>query len=74
MGFIGDPLEGIGPKKSFKPLEINPEDIRDSDLPDEVKEHRENTINRWRSQQRFNYDDNERRGIAEAQTKPPFAG
>ncbi len=74
MGFIGDPLEGTSPKKSFKPLEINPEDIRDSDLPDEVKEHRENTINRWRSQQRFNYDDNERRGVAEAQTKPPFAG
>jgi len=31
-------------------------------------------MDRYITERDFNHDDNERRGIAEAQTKPPFAG
>ena len=72
MGFIGDPEEGTSPKKSFKPLDTNPEDIRD--LSDEVKQDNAKTIQRWLTQHRLNRDENERKAIQEAQSKPPFAG
>ena len=75
IGFIGDPEEGTSPKKSFKSLDTNPEDIRDSDLSDEeVREDKAKTIQRWLTQQRLNRDENERKAIEEAQRKPPFAG
>ena len=75
IGFIGVPEEGTSPKKSFKSLDTNPEDIRDPDLSDEeVREDKAKTIQRWLTQQRLNRDENERKAIEEAQRKPPFAG
>ena len=74
IGFTGIPEEGTSPSKSFKPLDINPEEIRDSDISQQLKEDKATYIQRWLTQQRFNRNENERRGVAEAQSKPPFAG
>tara|TARA_X000000368_G_scaffold188195_1_gene148438 strand:+ start:16006 stop:18876 length:2871 start_codon:yes stop_codon:yes gene_type:complete len=74
IGFTGIPEEGTSPSKSFKPLETNLEDIRDSDVSDELKEDKAAYIQRWLTQRRFNRDEKERKAVKEAQSKPPFAG
>lgn len=74
MGFIGIPEEGTSPTKSFKPLDRNLEDIRDTDLSNEVKQDKAAYIQRWFTQHRLNRNENELKGVAEAQRKPPFAG
>ena len=74
MGFIGIPEEGTSPTKSFKPLDRNLEDIRDTDLSNEVKQDKAAYIQRWFTQHRLNRNENESKGVAEAQRKPPFAG
>ena len=74
VGFIGDPLEPTSPTKVFKPLNRNPEDIGVSNASAQNLEDREVSMDRYITERDFNHDDNERRGIAEAQTKPPFAG
>lgn len=74
IGFTGIPEEGTSPSKSFKPLDTNLEEIRDSDISEQLKEDKATYIQRWLTQQRLNRDENERRAIKEAQSKPPFSG
>ena len=74
VGFIGDPLEPTSPTKVFKPLNRNPEDIGVSNASAQNLEDREVSMDRYMTEVEFKDRDDERKGIAEAQTKPPFAG
>ena len=74
VGFIGDPLEPTSPTKVFKPLNRNPEDIGVSNSSAQNLEDEEVSMNRYMTEVGFKDRDDERKGIAEAQTKPPFAG
>ena len=74
VGFIGDPLEPTSPTKVFKPLNRNPEDIGVSNASAQNLEDREVSMDRYMTEVEFKDRDDERKGVAEAQTKPPFAG
>ena len=74
VGFIGDPLEPTSPTKVFKPLNRNPEDIGVSNSSAQNLEDRGISMDRYITERRINRDENENKGVAEAQRKPPFAG
>ena len=74
IGFIGDPLEPTSPTKVFKPLTTNPEDIPVSNSSAQDIEDERVFTERYSEERRIHRDDNEKKGVAEAQTKPPFSG
>ena len=74
VGFIGDPLEPTSPTKVFKPLNRNPEDIGVSNASAQGIEDEGVSMQRYITGVEFKKRDDERKGIAEAQSKPPFAG